>query len=98
MIRFPPVSSLLTLTLVLAGRATQPEPNASAPGLLIGMLHGLTAILALIASPVVDVRIYAFPNAGFAYDLGFCVGFSIGVIVIFLPILPFIGGFFARKG
>ena len=87
------------LPFLLFGCATQPAPAIDdAPGLLAGIFHGLIALPALIASVVIDTRIYAFPNAGFIYDLGFCFGFGVGLLLIVLPIIPFVGGFLVRKG
>ena len=84
--------------VLLAGCATQPPPAAEgAPGLLSGFLHGLIALPALIASLVSDIRIYAFPNAGAVYDLGFCLGFGLGLLLVVLPAIPFVGGYLTRK-
>lgn len=86
------------LAFVLAGCAIQPPPAADdAPGLLSGFLHGLIALPALLASLVLEVRIYAFPNSGFWYDLGFCGGFGLGMALLALPIIPFVGGFLTRR-
>lgn len=85
------------LALVLTGCATQPHVSDGAPGLLSGFMHGLIALPALLASLVLDVRIYAFPNSGFWYDLGFCGGFGLGMALLALPIIPFVGGFLTRR-
>lgn len=83
---------------ILAGCARQPPPvGDGAPGLLSGFLHGLIALPALLASLLLEVRIYAFPNSGFWYDLGFCAGFGVGIGLMALPIIPFIGGYLTRK-
>lgn len=98
-----PVRSAMQLfvagaTGILAGCATQPSPvTDDAPSLLSGFMHGLIVLPALLASLVLEVRIYAFPNSGFLYDLGFCVGFALGMGLVALPIIPFIGGFLTRK-
>jgi hypothetical protein len=64
-----------TSTLVLVACATQPPPPASgAPGFWLGLVQGFIAPFALIASLFTDVRIYAFPNAGGWYDLGYLLG------------------------
>jgi hypothetical protein len=40
----------------------------------MGLIHGFLIVFSLIASFFVDVRIYAFPNAGHMYDLGYVLG------------------------
>lgn len=72
------------------------EPD-NAPGILLGFLHGLIALPALVGSLLLEIRIYAFPNSGFLYDLGFCVGFFLGIGLMLIPIIPFIGGFLTRR-
>lgn len=91
------IGSSVTL-LLLAGCATQPPPADTGPGLLAGLLHGALAIPMLAASLVTEARIYAFPNAGFLYDLGFCAGFSVTLAGLLLAALPYVGGYFVRKG
>jgi hypothetical protein len=67
--------ALLALAaLILAACATQPPPSTTAPGFWLGCLHGLIAPFSLVASLFRDVRIYAFPNDGGWYDLGFYLG------------------------
>jgi hypothetical protein len=61
--------------LFVAGCAHQPISAAQdAPGFLSGLLHGFLICFSLIASVFTDVRIYAFPNSGGSYDVGFCLG------------------------
>ncbi len=86
----------LNLLLLLAGCATQPAAQADAPGFFAGLLHGLVAILALAASLFWQVRIYAYPNSGFGYDLGFLMGFSLSLIAIMLSVMARIGGLLTR--
>jgi hypothetical protein len=38
------------------------------------MLHGFTICFSFVGSIFMDVRIYAFPNSGFFYDLGYLIG------------------------
>lgn len=40
----------------------------------LGLLHGFTCLFALIGELFTDYRIYAFPNSGGFYDLGFVIG------------------------
>lgn len=85
------------LALILVGCATQPSlGTAEAPGFLSGFLHGLIAFPALVASLVLEVRVYAFPNSGFWYELGFCGGFGLGMMLLALSVIPFIGGYLTK--
>ena len=61
---------------VLAGCASQPSINhwGEVPGFWMGIWHGFTVPFALIAELFSNVRIYAFPNSGGWYDLGFFLG------------------------
>ena len=65
--------------------ARQPEPSTVVPagdlafrgqiaGFLIGLFHGFTMVLNMLASLIFDVRIYTFPNSGRLYDLGYVLG------------------------
>lgn len=68
---------ILILVFAVAGCATQPEPTAwDPPGFFSGLLHGFIIVFSLIGSIFTDVRIYAFPNSGFWYDVGFFLGAS----------------------
>ena len=71
---------LVGLSLLVLGCATQPSLprflSGDPPGFLMALLHGLVAPFALVGSVFSDVRIYAFPNSGLFYDLGFLVGLS----------------------
>jgi hypothetical protein len=65
----------LAVAALLCACATQPAPIAfNPPGFWFGLLHGVIAPFALIASFFSDVRIYAFPNSGWWYDFGFVIG------------------------
>jgi hypothetical protein len=66
---------LVFAALALAACATQPPPpGGDLPGFWLGFVHGVIAPFSLIASLFRDVRIYAFPNAGGWYDLGYFLG------------------------
>jgi hypothetical protein len=75
-IRMVAILSVAAALLALAGCATQPHPNlpASPPGFFSALLHGFLAPFALVAGILFDVRIYAYPNTGWWYDLGFLIG------------------------
>ena len=66
---------LLVATSILASCATQPVPSAlEPPGFWSGLLHGFTILFSLIGSIFTDYRIYAFPNSGGWYDVGYFFG------------------------
>ena len=66
---------LLLTAAALSSCATQPSPNAlDPPGFWSGLLHGFTIFFSLIWSIFSDSRIYAFPNSGGWYDLGYFWG------------------------
>ena len=63
-----------SLFLVSCGFATAGYAGYDLPGFFVGIWHGLLAPWSLIARLFLDVRMYAFPNAGWVYDLGFLIG------------------------
>jgi hypothetical protein len=66
---------IIFLILICAGCATQPHPSASdPPGFLSGLVHGFLILFSFIGSIFTDIRIYAFPNTGLWYDLGYLIG------------------------
>ena len=72
------MAALVLLVLAagaLSSCATQPAPSSlDPPGFWSGVLHGFTILFSLIWSIFSDNRIYAFPNSGGWYDLGFFWG------------------------
>lgn len=48
--------------------------SVNTPGLVSGLWHGMVAPYALILGLFTNVGVYAYPNAGFAYDAGFLLG------------------------
>ena len=73
---------LIFVAVILGGCASQPEPSAyDPPGFFSALFHGFLSPVALIGSLFVDVRIYAFPNSGWWYDLGFMLGLWVFVVV-----------------
>jgi hypothetical protein len=68
---------MLVLLVTASACAHQPRPMLpDPPGFFLGLLHGFLMLFSLIGSIFTDVRIYAFPNSGFGYDLGFLIGAS----------------------
>lgn len=70
-------SILLAVAIIASviGCATQPVPSGiDMPGFWMGMVHGFLIVFSLIGSFFSDIRIYAFPNAGSFYDLGYVIG------------------------
>jgi hypothetical protein len=69
------VAIILVAGALLTACATQPPPTAfEPPGFWYGLLHGAISPFALVGAFFTDVRIYAFPNSGWWYDLGFVIG------------------------
>ena len=72
---------VLFLSVLVLGCATQPSVpkflSADPPGFVMAVAHGLIAPFSLVGSIFSDFRIYAYPNAGFFYDLGFLLGLSV---------------------
>lgn len=44
------------------------------PGFLMGVWHGIVAPYTLIVRFFLDIKMYAIPNSGIGYDLGFLLG------------------------
>ena len=86
------MTTALVASLFLVACAGQPAAAGHAPGLLIGFFHGFTAILSLIGSLFLQIRIYEFPNGGFWYDFWFVAGFSTSLLALFLAFVARIGG------
>lgn len=66
---------VLAALALVAGCATQPAPvDLDVPGFWSGLLHGFLILFTLVGSIFTDYRIYAFPNSGGWYDLGYVIG------------------------
>ncbi len=69
---------LVGAALAVASCAHQPAPEAyDPPGFFMGLIHGFIILFSFIGSLFTDVRIYAFPNSGGWYDLGYLIGAGI---------------------
>lgn len=58
------------------GFATTGSQNHALPGFWLGVWHGLLAPWALLLRLFFDIAMYAYPNIGWLYDLGFLLGVS----------------------
>lgn len=74
--KYLPLLSVVILSAVLfTSCATQSMENiGNEPGFLKGLLHGFILFFSFIASLFTDYEIYAYPNSGGWYDLGFLLG------------------------
>jgi len=72
-----PFFLLAAICIFISCAHQPPSVGVTSPGFFKGLWHGLIAPFALILSIFSDIRIYAFPNNGFWYDLGFVIGFLI---------------------
>lgn len=62
--------------------ATQPENYShGVPGFFSGLIHSILIPFELILSPFTHYRIYGFPNSGFLYDLGYCIGLGVDFFI-----------------
>ena len=77
------VSAVVVPLLLLAacGFVGVPTAGSDPPGFFAGVWHGLLAPWTLILRLFLDIKMYAVPNTGWFYDLGFLIGivFSIPV-------------------
>ena len=87
---------IIVLPLALAGcgfAGTDYGPS-NIPDFLLGIWHGLLAPWSLLARLFIDVKMYACPNAGWLYDLGFLFGivfsFPIGWIAAIIAVATYI--------
>lgn len=72
---------LAVLALLLLGSCAMQLPPTHAalqhaPGFWEGMWHGLISWIMLLTEPFDRHRIYAYPNSGGFYDLGWMIGCS----------------------
>ncbi len=73
--RYKPAIVVIVVVLGLFGCATQPPPaGIDPPGFWMGIAHGFLILFSMIGSFFSDIRIYAYPNTGSFYDLGYLLG------------------------
>ena len=53
---------------------TDPVSTFDPPGFFMGVWHGLLAPWTLIGRLFMDIKMYAIPNTGWFYDLGYLIG------------------------
>jgi hypothetical protein len=68
--------AVVGIILTMVSCAAQPPPESmGTPGFWWGLLHGFIAPFSLIGSFFhSEIRVYAAPNSGWWYDLGFVIG------------------------
>jgi hypothetical protein len=70
------VAIVVLASLAACAHQPRPLPFGNVPGFWNGLGHGIVAPIAFVVSLFKDVRIYAFPNSGVWYDLGFLLGIA----------------------
>ncbi|MBN2306437.1 hypothetical protein JXD20_00455 [Candidatus Peregrinibacteria bacterium] len=71
------ITLLIALSLVLTGCTFAGDHSAltqDTPGFLMGIWHGVVAPYTLIVRFFLDIQMYAIPNTGLGYDVGFLLG------------------------
>ncbi len=70
--------TVLVLVVLFSGCATQSSgPVQDPPGFWYGLFHGFIIFFSFVISLFTDYEIYAFPNTGVWYNLGFLLGVMI---------------------
>jgi len=65
------------------------------PGFFMGLWHGLLAPWTLILRWFMDIRMYAVPNSGWFYDLGFLIGVALSLPIGWICAIIAVISFFA---
>jgi len=68
---------LAIVVVLLTGCTFAGDPSRFAsgtPGFLMGIWHGVVAPYTLIVRFFLDIKMYAIPNSGIGYDIGFLLG------------------------
>ena len=75
---------LAVVAVILTGCTFAGDTSSIAsgtPGFLMGVWHGIVAPYTLVVRYFLDIKMYAIPNSGIGYDLGFLLGI-VGAIPI----------------
>jgi len=91
------IASALFFILVLTGCTFAGDSSSltdGTPGFLMGIWHGILAPLTLIVRFFLDIEMYAVPNSGFGYDIGFLLGVVGAIPLGWLATLISIGFYF----
>ena len=91
------IVSLFLLAILLTGCTFAGDSSGlteGTPGFLMGVWHGILAPLTLIVRFFLDIDMYAVPNSGFTYDIGFLLGVIGAIPIGWLATLISIGFFF----
>jgi hypothetical protein len=65
---------------------------ASPAGFFMGLWHGLLAPWTLLLRMFMDIEMYAIPNSGWFYDLGFLIGLLGSIPIGWMCAILAIGG------
>ena len=74
---FRNIIPLILASLILAGCTFAGDSSTltqGSPGFLMGIWHGIIAPYTLIVRFFLDIKMYAIPNSGLGYDIGFLLG------------------------
>ena len=91
------ISSVLLIPLLLTGCTFAGDSStltAETPGFFMGIWHGIVAPYTLIARFFLDIKMYAVPNSGFTYDIGFLLGVIGAIPIGWLAALISVGVYF----
>lgn len=74
---FKNIIPLILASLILVGCTFAGDNSAlteGSPGFLMGIWHGIIAPYTLIVRFFLEIKMYAIPNNGLGYDIGFLLG------------------------
>ena len=85
---------VLTLVILLTGCTFAGTQANEMPGFFMGVWHGIVAPFTLIIRFFIDIQMYAVPNSGFGYDIGFLLGIVGAIPIGWLATLISLGFYF----
>ena len=91
------ITAIFLFALLLTGCTFAGDSSsltAGAPGFLMGIWHGILAPYTLVVRFFLDIEMYAVPNGGIAYDLGFLLGIIGAIPIGWLATIISIGFYF----